>query len=299
MNLQAKTKVLDLFDPAVHGSVYLYALASFDLEPNFWCSQEYFKRAGFRENIIDDRYLQVIDTSDLTILPLIDIEHGKLHGIVPDGGIWADMPDFLPLLEIDITSSRNEFLDYEYIYDPESFCNMEGKQWATFRKNCRKFARRHSYMLNYVPIEEISYWSKFDFQMLELFEEWTDGVAEDEIADGRVLANYFQNGKNRMVLVDSQLKILGMNIWDENWKYLNFRYCICRNIPFLSEYMRFLFYQSAVSSERVRPTGARIKLVNDGGVLDRPSLKAFKDKMNPIEKRLIYSWKKEKPNGQT
>jgi hypothetical protein len=48
--------------------------------------------------------------------------------------------------------------------------------------------------------------------------------------------------------------------------------------------MRYLFYRDP----EIRNQN---KLVNDGGVLDNPNIKAFKDKMNPVRVREVYQWK--------
>jgi len=61
-----------------------------------------------------------------------------------------------------------------------------------------------------------------------------------------------------------------------------YRYCIADpDEPFLDEFMRLLFYQRNAAG----------KLVIDGGVLGRPGLERFKDKLNPVKKRPVYSRK--------
>jgi hypothetical protein len=79
-------------------------------------------------------------------------------------------------------------------------------------------------------------------------------------------------------------KVLGINIWDLNDTYINYRYCFCSNEPFLSEYMRLLFY----TDPEILSTG---KLVNDGGCLGNDNLKAFKKKLNPISVREVSSYR--------
>jgi hypothetical protein len=77
---------------------------------------------------------------------------------------------------------------------------------------------------------------------------------------------------------------MAVNAWDENWQYINFRFCIIRQgEPFLDEFARWLFYTDGQIQ-------AKNKLVNDGGTLGNPGLEHFKDKLNPVHKRKVYSW---------
>jgi len=79
-------------------------------------------------------------------------------------------------------------------------------------------------------------------------------------------------------------KLVAINIWDENYKYINYRYCIVdRKEPFLDEFVRYLFYTDLV----ILKTG---KLVNDGGTVGNQGLEHFKDKLNPIRKRKVHSY---------
>ncbi len=78
--------------------------------------------------------------------------------------------------------------------------------------------------------------------------------------------------------------MVGMNVWDENHLYINYRLCIVDpSERFLDEFMRYLFYTDPLIMEQN-------KLVNDGGVLGNEGLKRFKDKMNPFSVRPVYSW---------
>ena len=92
-------------------------------------------------------------------------------------------------------------------------------------------------------------------------------------------------GENRRFLRSKKGKIYGLNIWDENFQYINYRYCICGKEDFISEYMRLLFYTDSVILNKG-------KLVNDGGVLDNPKLRFFKDKLNPMQVKERRTWRK-------
>lgn len=289
----ATTTIRDL---ASH-STYLQILEQLNIDPNWWCSDEYFHRAGWTERTLvapnGAKAIGVFEKcSDLLVLPLVGLSPYRLLTYVPKIGIWADLPGFCPdFYEFParlhrVSDSNPSILDLNYIYNPADFLEMKGSQWAVFRKNSRKFPRRYIQQnIRYIPEPE---WTPAceDYldQSSDLMDEWTGRLPEDELADAATLINYFCKGNNRMVLVDDSDRLLGMNIWDDNYKYINYRYCICRDTPFLSEYMRLLFYQDIAK----RHPG---KLVNDGGVLDRPGLQEFKNKMNPVKKLTIFTWK--------
>lgn len=174
---------------------------------------------------------------------------------------WADFPEH----------PGRDFLDYEYIYDSKDFLKMEGGKWAVFRKNSRKFPNRIGEELTY------SYGRISAKKIGNLLDSWMDRFAL--IHDGEILIDYIFDGESRKGLIEVESgKLYGLNVWDENFRYINFRYCICQGIPFLSEYLRLLFYQDMVSKG---------KLVNDGGSLDNPALKSFKEKMNPCSIREV------------
>ena len=248
---------------------YLQLLEERKIRPNFWCSQEYFERAGFGE-VEEDGWIHVVDEESDVILPPM-----KPNGIcLLPFEFWADLIDCSEFRKL----HNATFLDYEYIYNPKDFQDMAGKKWQVFRKNCRKYPNR---------ADEPLYYEKFDPEIQdkkldEFLEIWAEDIKWDEIHDGHIMIDYIQNGYNREVLIDYHGDIHGMNIFDENYMFINFRYCICLDVPFLSEYLRYLFYINRCSQD---------KLVNDGGVLDNPKLKKFKDKLNPVEVNKIYSWR--------
>ena len=82
-------------------------------------------------------------------------------------------------------------------------------------------------------------------------------------------------------------RLVGMNVWDENFAFINYRYCIDDGAPFLNEYLRYCFY--------THPTILLInKYVNDGGCLDSEGLKKFKMKLNPLAVYKVFSYKGER-----
>jgi hypothetical protein len=264
-------------------SKYLTTLEQFNIQPNFWCSREYFEKASFHEKevyVFEERAeaLFVLDSEDSVILPPLNLTNGEIYQFIPIVGIWADLVGFNPKKTV-FPKWKMKFLDYNYIYDPAEFKEMKGRKWTTFRKNSRKFPRRYGeenlVWADFIPVEE---------EIKEFAGEVLERISSDFIHDAHVMLRYLLNGENRAFLLDEESgKILAMNIWDENHCYINYRYAFCVGEPFLSEYVRLCFYQMV--NEKYPG-----KLVNDGGVLDRPSLESFKDKLNPVEKLKIYSW---------
>ena len=269
--MNPKMNIKDL--ASTNRSAYLACLEEWGIEPNFWCSLEYFQKAGWRE-IVTDQMLFVIDEEGHVMLPPLSLKHQTANTYVPNKGLWADLVGFSPIFAEGQTC---HFLDYQYIYDPGRFFDMSGGQWSTFRKNSRKFPQRYG---------EDSLVLATDVKV-KMIEDFVPGALKqlkgETIHDIEVMMKYLFFGENRLFLLDLESgQILSINIWDENHQYINYRYCLCSNISFLSEYSRLGFYKYIFQKN---------KMVNDGGVLDRPSLKLFKDKLNPIAIRDIHTWK--------
>lgn len=258
---------------------YLQLLERGNITPNFWCAEEYFEKAGLEEYVDGDVVL-VVD-GDWCVFPPIYIETASLADRwAGDRPIWSDFAEWSP----DSNTYNRKFLDLEYIYDPKAFLQMDGGKWAVFRKNCRKWPRRFEnragLRYDWIGASPFNYRRAMD----EVLRSWLDGMKEpdEEIQDDEALLKYLYHGKNRKILFDRN-GIYGINIWDENYRYINFRWCLCRPEDFLSEYMRLLFYLDPFILDKY-------KQVNDGGVLDDPDLKRFKDKMCPSLVREVYSW---------
>lgn len=238
---------------------YLALLKEKNITPNWWCSEEYFQKAGL-SILREEDAVKVMD-GDIQMFPSLDIRGGKIFK--ESDSFWSDFLEY----------TGEDFLDYEYIYDPKSFENMNGKSWQVFRKNSRKFPKRYGKKLIYKELDE-------EYDKRSLLESWISGLKSDSVEDFEVLIDYFYNGNFQKGLIDNENNLLGVNIWDENFKYINYRYCICYNEPFLSEYLRLLFYLDIQFKN---------KSVNDGGILGNENLKRFKNKMNPIKIRKVLS----------
>jgi len=269
---------------------YLELLEQGNITPNFWCSEEYFSKAHLEEKERGDFYMvmDMVMDREWLMFPIIS-SNPKPHlvqftGTLAGGinKIWSDFPEWNPSKALVSLDWEHKFLDYEYIYDPKAFLNMKGGNWGVFRKNCRKWPRRFGNgNLTYDWIHK--YHLQYSGDLNELLTSWLEKKGDEKIEDDEVMMSYVFGGRFRKLLWDKKGKIYGINIWDKNYKHINFRYSICRPEEFLSEYMRWLFYTDFIIQ------GSN-KLVNDGGVLDNPNLKKFKDKMNPHHIREVFSW---------
>jgi len=263
---------------------YLELLKKYKIIPTFPCSEEYFQRAKIKEEITGDFIYW--KHNEWILFPPINMNTGEL---LPNGNsisgdyqnwathIWASFPNWsMP------SNYKKEFLELEHIYNPRHFLDLTGNKFQVFRKNIRKFPGRYGNS----PLQYIEANDNHENQLKDLFIEWLKNKeGNQEIHDDEVMTNYIFNGNNRKILVDKNGYILGINIWDSNYFYINFRFSFSRNIKFLNEYQRYLFYTDPVILNQN-------KLVNDGGIMGIESLRIFKDKLCPVEKREIYSYVK-------
>ena len=251
---------------------YLLRMKHSGIEPNFFCSSEYFEKAEFEEEWNDLSFWYSYEGK--VMLPPIP-NYSNFYNYTNE--IWTGLEG------IKIPGGwKKEFFDYEFIYDPKNFLSMNGSEWATFRKNVRKFPNRYKKELRYFSSE------LYPPRKIEnLFIKWLNKDEESDVYDPEIIIRYLLNGKNRYFLVDENNELLGINVYDYNWKYLNFRFSFADpTYSFLSEYLRYCFYTD-------KTTLSYNKLVNDGGCLESEKLYNFKLKMNPLEIRKMYSWKKE------
>lgn len=233
-------------------------------------SDEYFQKALWSQDIDDKGVIRIVDDEGFQMLPAI-----TSNGTLVRGECWSDFDGFTNPPE----EYNKEFLDYEYLYDTKAFQEMKGGEWAVFRKNSRKWANRIGLEWEYRDIPKGYSTDKLEVLLVN----WLQNNPDSVIQDSSVLLSYVQDGKNRKGLFTSDGELHALNIWDSNWRYVNFRFCICNPEPFLSEFARLLFYQDMFDKY-----GSCI--VCDGGCLDRISLKQFKDHLNPIAVRRVYSW---------
>ena len=209
----------------------------------------------------DDRSAWV-EENGKRVLPRI-----SLIGQIIDDHCWSTLPYTVP-------SDRcaRVFLDWNYVYDPRSFGSMSGKSWAVFRKNAKKWPRRHTYFSwtsDPAPIDDL----------IPLIDSWTGG--REIVHDDEALWAYLHRSKEQRSLYSAGALVAWL-AWDTNFWGTNFRWLIVRrDMPFLDEYCRWYFYTNICDPS---------KLVNDGGALGSKGLERMKDKMNPVRKIPIYTW---------
>ncbi len=166
------------------------------------------------------------------------------------------------------------FLDYEYIYNPADFRMLEGGKWHPVRKNLR-WAIADAAPLHLLPTYPLEAVSAFVMSSIAQDSEWQDP---------EVMVKYLLFGEHRLFVVDAENKLLGILAWDENWAYVNFRYClVAPGVRGLSDLARVWFYWYI---DNLRPG----KLVNDGGSLDDEGLRRYKLRLNPCKVNKIYSY---------
>lgn len=242
------------------------------LNPPFWFSEEYFRVAGW-EIQYNGEYAQIKE-EELDIFPMFCSTgvyvHEKPH-------IWCGIGD-CP------AGYSRLFLDYEYMYDPKQFLNLSGGKWSLFRKKIKKF---------YAEYPNTQYTQEIEFSdILSVFENWINdkgekGIEEGDIEEGDIIIQYLLHASKHQVKgLYHGNKLIGFNMWDQNWKYINFRYSFSDPAFAGGNYaLRHLFYTDPLILSR----GC---LVNDGGSLNNSSLEFFKDHLNPVQKNKLYSWVK-------
>ncbi|OQC75334.1 MAG: hypothetical protein BWX44_00065 [Spirochaetes bacterium ADurb.Bin001] len=243
---------------------YLERAFQMTISPNFWLTKEYlsFQKDMVLKELKGWIWLQEGEWAVFPPLPSLDYTPSL---VPPKLKIWSDFGNYS-------LGSELEFLDWEYTYHSRDFSDMRGKKWAVFRKNSRKWPQRNNnwaYTVHAPPNKQIE----------ALLIKWLCKKSNEEIEDAETLLWFVFNGTRRAFLYHHE-ELIGINIWDECYfsNYVVYRYVIVNpDEPFLDEFMRLLFYQNVQA------------YVIDGGVLGRPGLERFKDKLNPIYKRPIYS----------
>lgn len=250
---------------------YLHLAQQQKIEPNFYLSEPYLHLCG-AECWERDGWLWV-EADKWVLFPPLPIDD-TVQGRYRMTRIWSDFvtTDYLEL--------QPQFLDWEYIFNPVAFNTMVGGAWEIFRKNSRKWPRTHA---NWV------YCDYFDSHAAALLvTEWLEARQQD-VQDADLIIEYVLNlqhlpGIKRRCLYDGEERLMAINAWDENWQYINFRFCIIKQgEPFLDEFVRWLFYTDGQIQ-------AKNKLINDGGTVGNVGLEHFKDKLNPVRKRKVMSW---------
>lgn len=252
--------------------VYLQRATALSIIPNFWLTREYLGVQDISAKTNGELiWIQEGEWALFPPLPVFGtIETEEIEQKCPPMKIWSDFENYS-------LGTRLEFLDWEYVYDSRSFFDLRGGRWKVFRKNARKWPRNNpNWAYSEIP--------PLEFYIRRLLVKWLSRRSDQEIADSESLLWFLLHGSRRAFIFrenekNREWELIGINVWDANGKYLIYRYCIVDpDEPFLDEFMRLLFYRMH-----------RNKLVIDGGVLDNPGLERFKDRLNPVKKRAIYS----------
>lgn len=225
--------------------------------PNFWVAEEYWRAAGWK--LKDSQGVLAPYDGRTRMLPTLP---GTLLGC----DCWAGWPG--------LWGFNGDFLDWQFLYDPASFHDLSGHDRAVFRKNTRHFERLHADIV-YRPLRD-------DDNPTALLAEWvTEG---QEVYDLDTIIRYLEQlTPDRAAILEVGGTPVGLNCWDENYLFVNFRYSFAGKIPYLSEYIRLRFYLDMADRTK--------KLVNDGGSLGNDNLYRFKMKLRPHGVLPVYSWK--------
>jgi len=231
--------------------------------PNFWLSEDYLaiQDAQLRSN----GKVIWVEEGEWAIFPPLPIDSNELKKeSCPPLKVWSDFENLCP-------GDNAEFLDWEYTYAADNFNAMDGKKWSTFRKNSRKWIKGRDWDYTHHPAPNIC------VEMLLL--KWLESKPVGEVVhDQDSMVWFLFESKRRGFLYDKD-KLVGVNVWDSNDPLLMYRYCVTDpDEPYLNEFARLLFYRSVPG-----------RLVIDGGCLGNPGLERFKDKLNPVKKRAMYS----------
>ncbi len=258
---------------------YLTALCKASHLPNFWCSQEYFERAGWIVKEVDG-FIGVFDKDGKKMLPEIQLIPFVLLDYSDSWAGFSSIPAFW----------GGDELDYEFIYDPQSFLDLSGSPWRMVRKNLRwaESDLGEKVFLDSSPIVTTT----TEQEIMDFIVGWTEGNNEKEFYDPEVMVEYLLKGKNRFFVRGVSSKSLyGILAYDYNWKYVNFRYCtVLGGVRGLSDTARVLFYQ------KIAKTFPGFQ-VNDGGSLGNDGLYRYKLRLNPIKVSKIRTYCKYDERG--
>lgn len=251
---------------------YLTLSQKMRIEPSFFHTLPYLEFAG-AEAWKNAHWAWITSEGWIMFNPLMISSDPKTLGneamFFPKGDIWCASSDNIPH-----PWYQKQFLDWEYIFDPADFNDMSGGKWNTFRKNVRKWPRENP---EHVYTDELDDWGALSV----LMGEWLEGRA-DKAEDAELMMKYMFSSRQdvgKKFMYNDSGELVGVNVWDFSWKYINYRLCIVKpGERFLDEFMRYQFYRDSDIIE----TGM---LVNDGGILGREGLERFKDKMNPLYRR--------------
>jgi hypothetical protein len=249
-----------------------------EVSPNFFVSREWFAANGWRA-VKNHNTFSLLDEDGVKCLPSVMLRDWDVR-VVEGEEVWAGFPG----LNQPDGSTR---LDCQFIYDPKEFrqevwqanikLGVPNKSSRIFRKNVRHFLTHHPNCV-YVPAGKPDEW-------LHLFGEWLETQEDYEGIDPTLRYLEDNNSGGRWALFDKDTQTLvGVNIFDQNRRYINFRYCLVNPASpyqYASEIMRWHLHNQVACSG---------KYVNDGGDLGREELHRFKQKLGPDKVEEVPTW---------
>lgn len=252
-------------------SHYLKMMEKQKIDPNFYTSIPYITLSD--GICYEEKGTIWIEANNWMLFAPLISDYSKLKLPLPLKRIWSDFSNMSNTI---FDKNLIEFLDWEYIFDPNSFKELSGKKWETYRKNIRKWPKRNPNWLYTGHLDQE--------ECLKLLGYWFEEKAEN-LQDAELMIKFIENDNGifkKGLYKDG--KLVAINIWDENYKYINYRYCFVDHCePFLDEFVRYLFYTD-------KEILSKNKFINDGGTVGNSGLERFKDKLNPFRKRKVYSY---------
>jgi hypothetical protein len=260
---------------AISASDYLDVLKATGHSPNFCCSGEWFEKDGWKAYADDDGRIHIVDGEGLAMLPTIIPTTTGRPVLSTRDSYDIGFSSFRPTPNV---GESLRYWDHEFIYDPKAFTDLSGGKWKDVRKNLRWAVED---LGEDVHIEDFKGTSETELD--KLLEGWKPSD-EAPVFAPETLVTYALTGANRIVLRGVKSgRLLAILIWDENWKYINFRYCLTiGGVRGLSDTARVAFYRWVAFWTA--------KLVNDGGSLGRTGLFRYKSRLNPAAVNTVYGW---------
>ena len=265
-------------------NLYLNRAKRIKLIPNFFISVPYLKLSNVK-GFMEDGWVWIEDEEWLLFPPLsLTTNNHHCPFISKLKNVWSDFESLHPSPNF----SKKEFLDWEYIFNPTHFNDLSGGKWETYRKNIRKWPRTHENWKYLDYIDTISNRTKIRYLLADWMEIKMENLQDYDLIINYILGYHSNVHFKFLYHIKDKLNpiydLYAINVWDENWMYINYRYCIIKkDNPYLDEFARYLFYTDPIIQRKG-------KLINDGGCLGNEGLERFKDKLNPVKKRAVYSW---------
>jgi len=252
--------------------------------PNFWVSPTYWAMSEMEKIESPCRSAVSLGWKEIAAFPPISlVSHKILQETVGKNGpeVMYSFPEVRPT-----DKDREVFVGFNYIYDPQEFIGLKGKRWSTLRTSISKWTRSNPNCVFYA-----GGCPNWDSKPSCLFlKEWQQNNSVS-VSDFDIMIRYFvsiENVPNCGFLFQDQMQteLIGLVTWDWNWQFVNLRFCLHKDEPYLAEFLRWRFYVYIAGLQQHR-------LVNSGG--DRICKPKKNINMNTNVKATlpIYSWKEE------